>query len=203
VTGLLSQYLTSLEEFRSFDLFLLILSILSDLLTRRRYYPDDASKLQAIRHLNNRQGLPVPPPDSVIWNGALFQSRILNRVLFNTPPFGFTHPLSAYPREERYRHLLHYAELVTRTNAPRVRFIGTSHTFPDNLLFTVHTKEVNNRGYWTIVQRTVFLCREYPIVSIDIIAPSSVAAPRNHNNLLEDPDDIDYDRPIDLGFRHL
>ena len=161
-------------------------------------HPDDASKLEAIRQLNNRQELPAPLPNGVTYNGAIFQSRTLHRELFHTPPYGFIHPLSAYPRGERYHHLVNYANLVFRTNSPRTCFlettcfVGTTRNYPDNLSFTIHTKEVNRRGHWTLVQRTVFLFREYPIVSIDIIAPSTVSAPRNHNNLLEAPDDINY-----------
>jgi hypothetical protein len=159
-------------------------------------------KVAAIRDFNQRQGLPVENPANVLFNGALFEAPELNQDLFLFPFYEFEQPLSAYSREKQVFLLTKYGATLARFNRPRAVFIGVPGREPGNLSVTIHTIEVNLKGYWTQVQRTVFLHQATrdnpPKVSLDIIATSIVPAPPDHNNCLRAPDDIWYIRPADL-----
>jgi hypothetical protein len=160
-------------------------------------------KIARIRDFNQRLGLPIENPNNVLYNGALFDATHLNHNLFLVVHPNFEHPLSAYPQEVQIARITQYAFQLAEQNTPRACFIGINKE-PGNLWVTIHTKEVNRHRYWTFVQRTVFLHREEPITSIDIISPSNTLAPPDYpaspdyNNTFRAPADIDYECYADL-----
>ena len=160
-------------------------------------------KTASIREFNQRLGLPIQKPNTVLYNGALFDATHLNPNLFLVVHPNFEHPLSDYPQEVQIARITQYAFQLAEQNAPRACFIGTNKE-PGNLWVSITTKEVNRHRYWTIVQRTVFLHREEPIVSIDVIAPSDTLAPPDYptspdyNITFRAPADIYYTRYADL-----
>jgi hypothetical protein len=171
-------------------------------------HPDNLTnqqKVTAIRDFNLREGIPTEDPDAVLYNGALFEAPQLNQKLFLVAAYeGFNHPLSEYPQDEQYKLITEYSALLASVNRPRACFIGVPGRDPGNLKVTIHTEEVNLQGYWVTVQRTVFLHEPEPIVSIDVIAPSTVRAPpdypasADHYNTFKAPADIIYEQPADL-----
>jgi len=152
-------------------------------------------KVAAIRDFNRRQGLPIEDPNKVLFNGAIFEESQLDFNLFLIPHYEFKHPLSSYPQVKQYELLTQYGRTLADVNDPYACFIGVPGREPGNLSVTIDTKEVNLKGYWILVQRTVFLHQADPIVSIDIIATSNVLA---IPGCPCPPDDIFYIRPADL-----
>jgi hypothetical protein len=152
-------------------------------------------KVAAIRDFNARQRLPTENINKVLYNGAFFEAPQLNQELFFLPSCNFPRPLSQYPQDEQYVILTKYGATLARVNRPRACFIGVPGQETGNLTVTIHTEEVNLQGYWTLVQRTVFLHQAAPIVSIDIIAPSTVLA---SPDCLRAPEGTEFIRPADL-----
>ncbi len=159
------------------------------------------AKLTSIRALNIRQELPLQAPDDTIFNGAFFDKNTLAEDLFIVPLYNnFTHPLSDYPQEQQYEIIREYGVLIAEANWPRTIYVGVEDIEPNAPFFPIGTHEVNKNGYWTLVQRTVFLFRELPFFTTDFVAPSTVPAPIDHaENLQQAPSGIDYLRPADLG----
>ena len=88
---------------------------------------------------------------------------------------------------------------MAQVNLPQTYYVGLEDLQPGKLYITLGTHEVNRDGNWTLVQRTVFLFREKPFYTTDIVAPSSVTAPSGHGNRLTAPAGIEYQRPADIG----
>jgi hypothetical protein len=158
-------------------------------------------KVTYIRALNLRDGLPEENPETTFYNGAQFEASQIDDRLFLVTQYRFTHPLSDYPEEEQIALVAQYAADLAEANHPRACFIGYKGNHP---AITIHTKEVNLQRYWILVQRTVFLHRAEPVISCDIIAPSTVTAPPNYpvspdyRNTFRAPDNIYYTQPPDL-----
>ena len=160
-------------------------------------------KVALIRDFNLGQGLPEENIDKVLFNGAIFEGPpLINFEIFVFPAYEFTHPLSAYTLDEQAVHITRYGATLSRVNHPCASFIGINYKTPSNLSIppsvTIHTNEINLQGYWTLIQRTVFLHQPEPTISLDIIAPSDVVAPLDPDHSIRAPDDIFYTQPADL-----
>lgn len=155
---------------------------------------DKTSRLTTIRLLNYRQHLASQAPDDTIFNGAMFEAATIGRIV--VPAYGFEHPLSSYPTSERARHLKEYGIETATQNQPIVFSIGCLAKEDCELNITVMTREVNNDGYWCLVQRTIHMHRSVPLVSTDMIAPSWVLATDNE---IAPTDTAIYRRPADVG----
>ena len=109
------------------------------------------------------------------------------------PLFQFTHPLMDYPLGKQQELLDEYAALIGDVNRPRTFHVGVPRVDPSGLNFiTVETHEVNRKGYWTVVLRTVFLHQRFPISSLDIVGFSDVVAPEGVDNIVKAPPDLKY-----------
>jgi hypothetical protein len=160
---------------------------------------DLPQKVAAIRYINVQQRLPEERPERVLFNGAFFEGDSLQQDLFTLPDYQhFEHPLADHPECNRAFLLKQYGIFLCEINKPRATFLGTPGHEPGNLSIVVETKEVNLAGYWTHVSRTIFLDEPRPRYSLDIVSPSTVLAPPDHNNQLRAPDGIIYNRPGDL-----
>ena len=158
-------------------------------------------KVAAIRAFNLSQGFPIEDPVKVLFNGAIFEAPQLNPKLFLVVSYNFNHPLSAYPPDVQTARIRQYAQHLAENNQPWVSFIGINQA---NLAVAITTNEVNRHGYWVQVDRTVFLHKAEPVVSIDIIATSTTPAPPDYpaspdyKNTFCAPDNIWYIRLADL-----
>jgi hypothetical protein len=148
--------------------------------------------LEHIRNYNLTLGLPPQEPGEVLYNRALFETPTLQDNLFLAPLYNFTHPLSDYPEDEQYRLLNEYARNLGRINHPRT---FTLQIEDRKRFIRIVTHEINKDGYWTFVQRTVFLHDPLPCYSTDIIVCSIVGAPTGHNNRIRAPTGINYPHP--------
>lgn len=149
----------------------------------------EEEKIGHIHAFNLRQELPRQASDEILYNRAFFDNPIIVEELFGWPAYHFTHPLSDYPQTTQHRLLTEYAVQLARINSPRTSSVQVEDR---KQFICIITHEVNQNGYWTLVQRTVFLHKPLPCSSTDIIAPSNVAAPTGHNNRIKAPDGIDY-----------
>jgi hypothetical protein len=147
-----------------------------------------------------------PDLTKVLYNGAIPYIESINQDLFELPEYAqirvpryesisFSHPLSAYTPEDQATFVRIYKELLVFVNRPRVIAICDGH---ERHTFKVETREVSADGYWITVCRTVFLNRPVPRFSVDLYAPSSVRAPRDHNDLLVAPIGTLYSWPFPL-----
>jgi hypothetical protein len=159
-------------------------------------------KLAVVRGYNTEHGFHeallddgFPDLTKVLYNSAISNIEFINQDLFVLPQYAqirvpryesisFSHPLSAYTTEDQATFVRVYKDLLEFVNRPRVIAIQDGH---ERNTFQVETREVSTDGYWITVCRTVFLDRHVPSVSFDIFAPSSVRAPRDHNDLLVAP----------------
>jgi hypothetical protein len=88
-------------------------------------------------------------------------------------------------------HIFHKKDLFW--DAISVGVLGISRV--NNVYVTLTTHEINRSGYWTFVQRAVFLHKPLPICSVDFVAPSQLHAKGNQRP----PSDNFYLRSVDLG----
>jgi hypothetical protein len=156
-------------------------------------------KVAAIRKYNLELDLPEENPAFTLYNGALFiAEQVIDYKIFHVCKPEFTHPLSAYPQNEQYSHLAKYAGTLSRVNAPQACFVGIPGSTPGLLTVSITTREISKQRFWQEVHRTIFLHQEEPIVSIDIIAESTVLAAPDPDNSLVAPLGIFYNLPLDI-----
>ena len=148
---------------------------------------------EAIRNLNRRCGLPSQGPNELVWNNAIFHAPLLFEKRFFMPLFQFTHPLVDYPLGKQQELIDEYATLIGDVNRPRTFDVGIPRVDPSGFnSITVETHEVNRKGYWTVVLRSVFLHQRFPISSLDIVGFSDVVAHAGIDNIVKAPPDIKY-----------
>jgi hypothetical protein len=155
-------------------------------------------KVAAIRKYNLELDLPDENPALTLYNGAIHQDSKINHQIFAFCKPDYTHPLSAYPQDEQYAHLTRYAANLARLNVPQACFVGVPGKTPGLLAVGLTSHEISAQGFWIEVHRTIFLHREVPLVSLDIIAESTVLAPADPDNSLVPPHGIFYDLPLDI-----
>jgi hypothetical protein len=132
---------------------------------------NNREKLEYIRSLNRRLGLPQQEPDDTLFNGQFFSIPTLDHEGMIVPLYPFTHPLPAYPQDDEFKFIREYGILIGEANKPKTVSVGALDPKPNRFFINLITREANNASYWVLVQHKVFLFQEFPFYTTDFISP--------------------------------
>jgi hypothetical protein len=131
---------------------------------------NNKEKLEYIRSLNICLGLPQQEPDNTLLmvNSSPFQPLTVKVQLFHSI---LSHTLFQLitPQDEQFKLIREYGILIGEANKPKTVSVGVLNPKPNRLFVTLIIREVNNAGYWILVQRTIFLFQGHPEFLLNIV----------------------------------
>jgi hypothetical protein len=149
-----------------------------------------------IFEINRNLKLPTQPPEDILYNQAL--SEIASTVPFILPPC-HSHGTDGLilPIGNRSAQMVIIHACAARQGAANSHI--TNLDLQINLqmpYFNIHSIKANREGIWTQIAHTVFLHRDWPIISLDFIAAST---PPMCVTTRQPPESMVYLCPADVG----